>query len=68
MSESKVLLWNLLFWNKPVIYLMLLYIVYCKEKSLFDAYNVGLLETGQFPSLQGLYSIASQNAFLHHSC
>lgn len=51
-----------------MIDLLLLHVVYCKEKSLLDTYNVGLSETQQFPSLQGLYHTVLQNAFLHHLC
>lgn len=32
-----------------MIYLLLLCVVYYKEKSLLDAYNAGLLETEHFP-------------------
>lgn len=51
-----------------MIYLMLFYVVYCKEEYLPDGYNTGLLETELFPSLQGMYYVVLQNAFLHHSC
>lgn len=45
-----------LFWDELLIHLVLLCIVYHKEKGLLDAYNVGYWTQSSFP-LQGLYCV-----------
>lgn len=43
-------------------------VVPCKEEYLPDVHSVGLLETEQSPSRQGLYSAVLQNALSYESC